>query len=765
VIRYKIAGYTLLLLIIISIFSCATGGYETEKVTYIEKKKIPAKVAVLPAKMLPKEKQNTNWPIDPESEKGIFIRNITRQVIYNHLLGKGYTVLSLSETDKRLAYMKNADSKTICNVLNVDGLIYPVIHSASMVSALAFNIFSIKAEVRMVNKEGKELGSWIEQSSRRKLLLPVSPIEVATTVISAIAEPPAKRQMRLVIYDWGWKIAQLIPDNPYGNALPRLVSVDSNIDKKIFCIGEKITVSVQAEKQLSCSFDIGDFKKNIPMPYTKEGTYKGIYVVKKGDYASMQPIIIHLIRPNGTERIWIEPESTITIDGIAPPVPQHIKTDVSKQGIFISWNLPKAEDLKGFIVEKGDTPVGKFAVIAKTEKLSFLDTDVSQGKTYYYRIASVDKAGNKSVSSPVSITVPFFEKIKLSDELKGNLIAGTYIIEKDLVVPEGELLKIGPGIKIDISEGVNIIVKGAVRISGSQEKPVIFKGRSWNGILVDSGRLIGSDVIFEGCLSCIHTKESYVKLCKASLKGEGKGDAISIGTDTVCELNKLSISGFERGIFISEGRGKIEECEIKENKIGIEIQAGVFTLVNNNIFNNRDKDIISQQKLVLCDNYLGTSSLSNLNIEGNIIVKSLFDAPYPHGRKIVFLKQEEISPEEIEEKFKYYKVMGERAFSKRRYGDAYQYFKKALDLKRDRDVYLYLVYTQMAIGEAKKIEQTLKKAIKLFPYDIRLYQIYVRYLIEKGQTQKAIFLLDKALRINPDNKTLIYLKECLIRRK
>ncbi|RLB12330.1 MAG: hypothetical protein DRG39_02180 [Deltaproteobacteria bacterium] len=759
--RYRATRHILLLLIIISLFSCATGGHETKKVRYVEKREIPARVAILPAKILPKKEQGTNWPIDPESQKGRFIKKITRQMIYNHLLGKGYTVLSLNKTDKRLAHAKKDDPKTLCNVLNVDGLIYPVIHSASMVSALAFNIFSIKAEVRMVNKEGKELGSWIEQSSKRKLMLPVSPMGAATTVISAMVEPPAKRQMRLVVYDWGWKIAQLIPDNPSGNALPRMVSVDSNIDKGIFSIGEKIRVSVQAEKQLSCSFDIGDFKKSIPMPYTKDGTYKGMYVVKEGDYASMQPLIIHLVRPNGTERIWIEPEGTITIDGIAPPAPQHISTEVSKEGVSIGWSLPEAKDLKGFVVEKADTPVGRFTVVAKTEKLSLLDPDISEGKTYYYRIASVDKAGNRSVSSPVPVTVPFFEKMMLPEQLKGNLIAGTYILKKDAVVSEGELLKIGPGVKIDASEGAGIIVKGTVRINGSLEEPTILKGRGWKGILLDSGKLIASGVIFEGCTSCIHAKEGYVKLYRTTLRGEGKGDAVSIGTDTVCELNKLSISGFERGAFIMGGKGRIQGCEIKGNKIGIEIEAGSFALINNNIFKNRHKDIISHQRLVLFSNYLGTSSLSKLNIEGDIIIKSLLDAPYPHGRKIVFLREKEIRPEEIEERFKYYKVMGKKAFAKRRYGDAYQYFKKALDLKRDRDVYLYLAYIQMAIGETEKIEQTLKKAINLFPYDIRLYQVYVRYLVEKGETPKAISLLDKAIRMNPDNKSLIYLRECL----
>jgi tetratricopeptide (TPR) repeat protein len=242
-----------------------------------------------------------------------------------------------------------------------------------------------------------------------------------------------------------------------------------------------------------------------------------------------------------------------------------------------------------------------------------------------------------------------------------------------------------------------------------------------------------------------------------------KGSGLSIGEDSVCDVESTEIKGFGRGLLLSGGSGKITMCNIRQNQIGVELKDGSFKLLNNNIFNNKEKDIVSEQRIVLCDNYLGSAMPNKLNISGKITIKSLFDAPFPHGRRIVLIEDKEISAKEIEERFKYYKVMGEKAFSQRRYGDAYQYFEKALSLKKDKDVYLYLAYTQMAMGEMDRLDKTFNDAIRSFPYEVRLYQIYVRYLVARGDYQKALSLLEKAIRMNPGNKSLIFMKEFLQR--
>ena len=762
------------LITILVFVSCATTSQKktAQGISYIEKKKIPSRIAILRPVMLPISQQNTSWPVDPKSKKAKFIKSLVRKSLYNHLVGKGYSVMNLSEADKKLSALGvslNSISpdqiKHVCKSLNLDGIVLIKIDAASMTSVLAFNIFQINAEVKMFDKDGKELGSWSEKVSQKKLSVPLSPLGAVTTVASAVfIEPSSKMQMRMVIYEWAWRISQLIPDNPYGTKLPKIVSVETNIDKGLFKMGDKISVKVSAEKDLTCFFDIGEFKKNIPMNSNGRGEYSGFYIVKEGDYAVKQPLLIHLIRPNGTERVWVESEGAISIDGIPPKPPEDIKAEVSKDGVQIRWKIADTRDIKGFLIERADKPLGKASFVARTEDVRFIDTKVSQGRTYYYRIMSIDKAGNLSESRLISVTVPFFKQIRLSQNLRGNLIAGTYILEKNAIVPEGEILRIGSGVKIKVSSGVGILVKGKIEIEGSATEPAVITGKDWKGIEIDSGRLLAENFILDGCNSCIRANNGYVRISKGTVKqGNEKGCGISTMEDAIVDLSDVEIMGFERGILLYGGRGRIYRCTIRDNKIGIELKDGSFELLNNNIFDNKEKDIISHQRIVLSDNYLGASLPSKLRIEGNIIVKSLFDAPFPEGRRIVLIGNREISAKELQEKFKYYKTMGKKAFSERRYGDAYEYFKKAIEIKKDRDVYLYLIYTKMAMGETEGIDSLFKEAIEAFPYEVRLYQVYVRYLISKGEKEKAMAMLQKAIRMNPEDKSLIFMMDVLRR--
>ncbi|NIA10382.1 MAG: hypothetical protein GWP10_11810, partial [Nitrospiraceae bacterium] len=754
----------LVLSIVLVISSCAIHT-KPHEISYVEKKAIPRRIAVLPARIVSQKAQKVQWPIDPKSEKGMFITGLVRSVIQNQLSGKGYSMLRLDLVDKKLASSGNKISpEKACDLLGVDGLIYPVILSASMVSAVAFNLYKIEAKVKMVNKDGKELGTWSESASKRKIALPTGPVGAAATVVGAIIEESAKKQMRLVIYDWGWKIAQFIPDSPYGKALPQVVSVDTNIDKGTFVAGDQVIVDVTAEKDLTCTFDLGNFKKGLPMPYAGGGTYKGIYVVQKGDHTSTQTLTIHLVRPNGTERVWLETGGTITVDAIAPPAPEKIKAEASRQGISLSWGLPEAKDLKEFIVERSKAAVGKFSLLARTEKLTYLDAEVSQGSTYYYRVRSVDRAGNRSSQdNPLGITVPFFDEVKLPRQLTGHLVTGVYLVNGEAVIPQGEIVKIGPGSTIKFSSGSSIIARGSLKVTGSSRLPTVFEGDGWKGIVVGpSGRVEISNSILRGCAPCIMAMGGNLEIDSVALKGK-RGDGIIINGDTVFGAKNVEITGCKRGLFLNGGKDRVEESTITKNDVGIKVKSGTVELVNNNIFKNLDKDIISPGKLVLEDNYLGSASVKKLNLDGDILVKSLLDAPFPYGRKVILIEEGEITPANIKKHFQRYKARGKKAFTERRYGDAYQYFTKALRLKEDREIYLYLAYTQMALGETKKLERTLKKGIEAFPYEVRLYQVYVKYLTAKGKTKEALHLLGKALKMNPNDENLNFMKQYLER--
>jgi tetratricopeptide (TPR) repeat protein len=754
---------------VLSLLSSCAKHKKPEAVSYVAEQDIPSVIAVLPARFLKEKTEKGDLQLDPESENGKFVAELVRGVVHNQMTGKGYETRVLSAIDKKLASLKQPwhemKPEEICKLLSADGLIYTDIVSASMVTAVAFNLYSIEARIRMVSMRGKELGSWTETSTRRKIALPTGVVGAAATVAEAImdkVDEAERKNMRSVAYDWGWKIAQLVPDNPKAQALPEVVSVATNVDKRIFGIGEQITVEVNAEKGLTCTFDIGDLKKDIPLPSVEDTIYRGSYVVKEGDRGSNQTITIHMTRPNGVSRLWIETGGTIDIHGVPPAPPEKVKAEAGRQGITISWGLPKAEGIKGFEVERGERAVGEFAVISSTNEQSLLDTEVPQGKTYYYRVRSIDEAGNRSApKKAIKATMPHFDEVTLGEVLKDTIIPGVYKLSGKAEIPAGETVTVEPGARITMAKDSSITVKGSLKGAGEAKERILFTGEGWKGINVETGGSLElTNAGLAGCNQCIEARLSAVTLRSVNLSGS-QGAGIMTGEGAILDMEDSQIKGFESGVAIDGGKARIAKSSITGNKIGIVLKAGDLALSDSNVFGNTEKEISSSKAIVLEGNYLGAATTKDIKLDGKITVKSLLDAPAPQGRRIVLIEDKEVSPEEIKERFVKFKDDGIKSFQGRKYGEAYESLSKAAALKDDKEVYLYLAYTQMNLGEDAALEATLERGIKAYPYEVKLYQLYVRHLASAGKKKEALALLEKALKLNPEDQGLKSLKESL----
>ena len=299
------------------ICSCRAAPQKAEKKSIIEH--IPRKVAVLPARFAEKDKK-TDLFFEAEFEKEHFVADLVRGVIHNQLPGKGYLTQPLDRVETLLKSSKTGKAwhaispERLCSLLGVDGIVYPGILSFSMTSAGIFNFYKISAQVKIVNSSGKDLGTWNESAVRRQILSPTGYPDAEPTLLKLVMDEAVKRHMRLTVYDWGWKISQILPERRQGIRLPEVLSVETNIDKGTFTTGDQITAEVEAEGDLSCTFDITGFKKNVPMPITDGGNYSGACVVREGDRASGGQITIHLMTADGMTRTWVEPVGTVTIE-------------------------------------------------------------------------------------------------------------------------------------------------------------------------------------------------------------------------------------------------------------------------------------------------------------------------------------------------------------------------------------------------------------------------------------------------------------------
>ena len=760
--------FVFICLVLAFIFLSACGATQKpQEISYVPEKDIPRTIAVMPARLLPDKKDGTGFQIEPGSEDEAFVDQLVRGVINNQLTGKGYNTVPLARVDRKLAASPEGKAwqktppKALCQLLGANGLVFPEIISAVMLKTVAYDEYSVEVRITLFNNKGEALGSWTESASKRKIAIPTSAIGALATIAVAVMDEPARKHMRLVIYDWGWKISQFMPDNPHGDELPEILFVNTNVDKGVFGAGEQIEVELNAEKGLTCFFDLGNFKQSIPMHYSAGGAYKGVYVVREGDRATSLPLTLHLVKPNGIERTWAE-TGTVTIDAVAPPPPADLAARSGKRGISLSWSSPGSEDLSEFLVERSEKAVGDFDTVGKTKDLKFLDSQVTQGKHYYYRIRSVDRLGNRSPATPVqNLTMPYFDTVKLPPQFKGPLVPGTYSVEGVCIVPEGEVSTVGPGTRFNFSPGAKLVANGALTIRGEAKNRVFFEGEGWKGIEIPAGgRAEISNAVLSGCTECLKAEGGLLDVTAVSLKGS-KGIGILAEDGSPFELSALSVSGFDEGIVVKGGKGRLEKSSITRNHVGLNFLGGSADIVNNNIFENSDLEISAGPKLVLDRNYLGADNVKDLKLKGDILVASLLNAPYPKGKILVLVDKEDVTPKMREARFEKHKAKGIETFKKRKFGDSYQSLQKALSLKEDREVYLYLAYTQMILEDAAASEKTLETGIKAFPYEVRLYQVYARQLAAKGEKEKALKLVNQALRMNPDDTALKLIKRDL----
>ena len=89
--------------------------------------------------------------------------------------------------------------------------------------------------------------------------------------------------------------------------------------------------------------------------------------------------------------------------GVRPPTGVTARGEVGQ--IRLEWGLSTDPDVAGYAVYRADTPDGDYTMVAglnstiTTGESAFYDTEIEQGETYYYRIASVSRTGAVSAQS------------------------------------------------------------------------------------------------------------------------------------------------------------------------------------------------------------------------------------------------------------------------------------------------------------------------------------------------------------------------------
>jgi len=86
------------------------------------------------------------------------------------------------------------------------------------------------------------------------------------------------------------------------------------------------------------------------------------------------------------------------VDRFAPPAPTELVALAETGRVRLVWRPSEAEDVAGYIVYRRAADGGKFERVTPkpVEAAEYVDTAVSGGRAYTYRVTAVDQAGNES---------------------------------------------------------------------------------------------------------------------------------------------------------------------------------------------------------------------------------------------------------------------------------------------------------------------------------------------------------------------------------
>ena len=101
----------------------------------------------------------------------------------------------------------------------------------------------------------------------------------------------------------------------------------------------------------------------------------------------------------GVSSTYIVAAPTAAVDTTAPDVPTSVSASGQYQHISISWTNPTQKDLSHIDVYRSTSSGGTYSLIGNTDGTVFIDDDLGNAETFYYKIKAIDFTGNASAFS------------------------------------------------------------------------------------------------------------------------------------------------------------------------------------------------------------------------------------------------------------------------------------------------------------------------------------------------------------------------------
>ncbi|OYY93009.1 MAG: hypothetical protein B7Y41_13895 [Hydrogenophilales bacterium 28-61-23] len=699
-----------------------------------------------------------------------------RRAFYNQFSSKPFSDIELSAIDAKLLALDRgaqpgsaekaiADYRPLCLSLGCDGVITGRVVDYNKIYAGLYSQFSVTAEINLINANtGALVLTRKERVTFREGGLSLSPIGLAIAAMSAALNLRDIQRVRLVS-ELGYVIAKSIP-NPTGVAAisgPRIEGMLSNASESPFGLGKTISVAIQADSNGSAVFDIGNYRRALPMIEKTPGVYVGEYQVQDGDAVRQAPIVATLRGRNGLVSSWYD-TSLVNIDSQPPAPPARLSARSQPGKVLLQWDaLSQVSDLAGYQVLRSSQPLAGFKPLGVVDTPGFVDTDASDDQYRYYRVIALDHAGNASEPGPIARGRVLNEhgmtlsgRIDAERELGGNVH-----VTADLLVPAGVTLQLAPGTRMSFAPSVVLTIQGGL-VSDSRDEAVEFVahgGGAWGGIKVEGGNIGLRGFNLSGATTGIHLQRGQgileagqIQKCDTGLLVTGTGSA---------SARELKISENRIGARLDASDAELTQNRIANNDIGVELNKFTGVLRDNAIFQNR-LNLRAEAGTLLEANYWGSLDPAALRIEGGIVSEAL-NRPAPEGKTVALRVSPcaGLSDEACQQKSAEAMIEGGRLFRAKNYGRALTQFETSIAARPSADAYYFAAICHQEMREEEPALIRLREGIAAFPADPSLRRALGMLYLQRGDETLAREHLREAVRLSPNDRQAAFVLERL----
>ena len=648
------------------------GKYEISPYMENEKNR-PKSVAVLP------------FVNKAESQRG---SEEVRRGFYNHFSSLPFNDMQPFRVDSALRKAGLTDPiainkmkpQDLGKILGVDAVVYGEVTDFDKLFLAVYSQVAVGAKVRMYDtKTGNFLWSGEHTARIHEGGISTTPLGIIATVVATSLNMRDIQLLR-ACDDLFRDMVKTVPTPSIAEALQppsiMLLTQDTkNLPKKA---GDEIKVVIQGEPKMLASFDIGDFKKQIDMKEVEPGWYLGVYKVVPGDNVRNAIITGRLAYPNqpGHFSEWIDAVGTVTLKTTPPDTPKNPLAIGRNKLVLLSWNKSADPDLIGYRVYRSATPLAGYQEVSRTEFTEYRDQaqDLVNNQKYFYKVSSVDLAGNESEKTAAVTGMPVAPgPTPVSGVIDADRTwysgASPYIIEDTVIIQDKAVLMIEPGTEIR-SKGGALVVEGQLKAQGDGEHVILFDaaadGGTWKGIVfrnvkdkenvvryirvrnaevgitceASSPRIEFSELAENGSAFKITGAFSKPQVSRNTVqKNREAALAVFDGAQPVIADNRIVDN--EKGGILSKGSSPvIVHNDISRNRgTGVILNRSQAGVTENNITDNEPLNMsadMTGEPVLAVKNWWGSAKGSDVlsGIKGKINIATVLGAPWPEGKEI-----------------------------------------------------------------------------------------------------------------------------------